>query len=160
MTSMVSNPQIHFEDLALGTEYISAARTITEADIVSFAGLSGDFNPLHIDREFAANTTHGERIAHGLLVLSVISGLSTRTALMTGLADQMVGLLNLECRFKQATKIGDTIYARLTIEGLRRTTKGETGVLTLNREAVNQKGDVVMESVWTLLVRCRSGRGK
>lgn len=156
MSAQVSGPQIYFDDLQVGTEYVSAARTICEADIISFAGLSGDFNPLHIDREFAANTTHGERIAHGLLVLSIISGLSTRTTLMLGLAEQMVGLLNLECRFRQATKIGDTIHARLTVAGLRRTSKDGTGVLTLNREAIDQAGRVVMESVWTLLVRCRS----
>ena len=160
MSGLVSDHQIHFEDLIIGMEYTSAARTITEADIVSFAGLSGDFNPLHIDREFAAKTTHGERIAHGLLVLSIISGLSTRTALMIGLADQMIGLLNLDCRFKKATKIGDTIHAHLKIADLRRTSKGGTGVLTLNRQAINQKGDVVMESVWTLLVRCQSGASK
>ena len=156
MTALTSNPQIYFDDLVIGTEYVSAARTICEADIVSFAGLSGDFNSLHIDREFAAKTVHGERIAHGLLVLAVISGLSTRTALMLGLADQMVGLLNLECSFKQATKIGDTIHARLTVADLRRTSKNDTGVLTLNREAIDQAGKVVMQSAWTLLVRCRS----
>lgn len=160
MTALASHPQIYFDDLVVGMEYISAARTICETDIISFAGLSGDFNPLHIDREFAAKTAHGERIAHGLLVLSIISGLSTRTALMLGLAEQMVGLLNLECRFRHATKIGDTIHARLTVAGLRRTSKDDTGVLTLNREAIDQTRRVVMESVWTLLVRCRSEGSK
>ena len=79
---------------------------------------------------------------------------------MIGLADQMVGLLNLECRFKKASKIGDTIHAHLKVAELRRTSKGETGVLTLNREAINQDGEPVMESIWTLLVRCRSDASK
>lgn len=160
MTTNGTPHQIYFEDLVIGMEYTSAARTITESDIVAFAGLSGDYNPLHVDSEFASQTPHGERIAHGLLVLSIISGLSTRTSLMIGLADQMVGLLNLECRFKKASKIGDTIHAHLKVAELRRTSKGETGVLTLNREAINQDGEPVMESIWTLLVRCRSDASK
>jgi len=148
-------PQLYFEDLVEGQEFHSAGRTVTEADIVAFAGLSGDYNQLHVDREFAANTMHGERIAHGLLVLSIVSGLSTRVSLMVGLGEQIVGLLNLECRFKRATKIGDTIRVRLRITNLRLTSSGDTGVLTLSRDAIDQNGNVVMESIWTLLVRAR-----
>lgn len=148
-------PRLFFEDLSEGQEFYSAGRTVTEADIVAFAGLSGDYNQLHVDREFAAATTHGERIAHGLLVLSIVSGLSTRVSLMVGLAEQIVGLLNLECRFKRATKIGDTIKVRLRITSLRLTSKGDTGVLTLSRDAIDQHGNVVMESIWTLLIRAR-----
>lgn len=155
MNANVDSPRLYFEDLVEGTEYASAGRTITEADIVAFAGLSGDYNQLHVDRDFAARTAHGERIAHGLLVLSVVSGLSTRVSLMAGLGEQIVGLLNLECRFKRATKIGDTIHVRLRIAGLRLTSKGDTGVLNLSREAVDQNGNVVMESSWTLLIKAR-----
>ena len=148
-------PRIFFEDLTEGAEFYSAGRTVTEADIVAFAGLSGDYNPLHVDRDFAAKTSHGERIAHGLLVLSIVSGLSTRVSLMSGLGEQIVGLLNLECRFKRATKIGDTIKVRLRITNLRLASKGDAGVVTLSRDAIDQHGKVVMESIWTLLVRAR-----
>ena len=146
---------LFFDDLAVGSTFVSAGRTVTEADIVAFAGLSGDYNQLHVDHEFASSTTHGERIAHGLLVLSIVSGLSTRVSLMVGLAEQIIGLLNLECKFRRATKIGDTIHVRLTIKDLRRTSKGDAGVLSLAREAIDQHGNVVMESMWTLLVRAR-----
>ena len=149
--------KLFFDDLVEGMEFESPGRTITESDIVAFAGLSGDYNQLHVDSEFAARTTHGERIAHGLLVLAITSGLSTRVVLMTGLAEQIIGLLNLECRFKQATKIGDTIQVRLRITELRATSKGDSGVMTLSRDAINQHGTVVMESVWKLLVRSRQG---
>lgn len=149
--------QLFFDDLLENMEFQSAGRTITESDIVAFAGLSGDYNQLHVDSEFAARTTHGERIAHGLLVLSIVSGLSTRVVLMIGLSEQIIGLLNLECRFKQATKIGDTIHVRLRITELRMTTKGDSGVMTLSRDAINQHGTVVMESIWKLLIRSRQG---
>lgn len=159
MTLSLDPPALFFDDLAEGMEFVSAGRTITESDIVSFAGLSGDYNQLHVDSEFASRTPHGERIAHGLLVLSIVSGLSTRVSLMVGLAEQMLGLLNLECRFKRATRIGDTIHVRLKITNLRRTSKGDSGVLTLSRDAINQRGDVVIESVWTLLVKAHGGSG-
>jgi len=136
-------------------EFMSAGRTITEADIVAFAGLSGDYNQLHVDAEFAATTVHGERIAHGLLVLSILSGLSTRVSLMLALGEQIVGLAGLECRWKRPAKIGDTLRVKLVVSDLRLTSKGDSGMVTLNRDAVNQREEVVMESVWKLLIRCR-----
>jgi acyl dehydratase len=151
-------PVLFFEDLCSGMQFTSAGRTVTEADIVAFAGLSGDYNPLHIDSEFASGTVHGARIAHGLLVLSILSGLSTRVPLMLALADTMVGLAALECRWKRATKIGDTLHVRLTVVELKPTSKGDKGVVVLNRDAINQHGDIVLESVWTLLLRCRDTR--
>ena len=149
--------QIYFDDLSVGIEFTSAGRTVTEGDIVAFAGLSGDFNQLHVDAEYAAATVHGERIAHGLLVLSILSGLSSRVPLMVGLGEQILGLLNLECAWKQATKIGDTLHVRLRVVELRRTSNGDNGVITIARDAVNQRGETVMESIWKLLVRCRDG---
>jgi acyl dehydratase len=152
-------PTATFEDLAVGMSFTSASRTVTEADVVAFAGLSGDYNLLHVDRHYAAGTVHGERIAHGLLVLSILSGLSTRTVLMQALGDAMIGLAGLECRWKKATKIGDTLRVRLTVVDLKRSSKGDRGVVTLNRDAINQNDEVVLESVWTLLVKCREPGG-
>ena len=154
--SEIALPHLFFEDLEVGMRFESAGRTVTEADIVAFAGLSGDYNQLHIDAEFAAKTTHGGRIAHGMLVLAIVSGLSTRVPLMLGLGEQIIGLLNLECRFKAATKIGDTLRVILTITELRATSKGDSGVMVLSRNAINQKGEVVMESIWKLLIKTRS----
>jgi acyl dehydratase len=155
--SSLETPSLFFEDLQVGMEVTSAGRTLTEADIVNFAGLSGDYNQLHVDAQFAAATKHGQRIAHGLLVLSIVSGLSTRTTLMTALGEQILGLLNLECRWKRACAIGDTLHVRLRIEDLRPTSNGQNGVVTLRRDAINQHGEVMMESEWKLLI---AGRGK
>jgi acyl dehydratase len=152
----LETPVLYFDDLAIGMEFTSAGRTITEADIVAFACLSGDYNALHVDREFAAGTVHGERIAHGLLVLSILSGLSTRIPLMLALGETIVGLANLECRFKRPAKIGDTIHVKFTVADLTPTSKGKNGLITLQRDAVNQRGEVVMESIWKLLIKCRA----
>lgn len=146
---------LYFEDLEVGMRFESVGRTVTETDIVAFSGLSGDYTQLHTDREYAAATQHGERIAHGMLVLAVVSGLSTRVPLMVGVSKQIIGLLNLECKFKSTTKIGDTLHVVLTIEELRLTSKGDSGVMVLSRNAVNQKGVVVMESIWKLLIKTR-----
>jgi acyl dehydratase len=154
----LETPVLFFEDLSPGMTFKSAARTVTEADIVAFAGLSGDYNPLHIDEEFAKGTVHGGRIAHGLLVLSILSGLSTRVTLMLALSSTMVGLAGLECSWKRSTKIGDTLHVRLTVMELKPTSKGDKGLVVLNREAVNQRGETVLESTWKLLVRCRGSK--
>jgi len=156
--STLDRQTLFFEDLSLGMQFDSAGRTVTEADIVAFAGLSGDYNQLHVDQHFAESTVHGGRIAHGLLVLSILSGLSTRVPLMQALGETIVGLAGLECRWKRATKIGDTLHVRLTVAELKPTSSGDKGVLVLNREAINQRNEVVLESVWTLLIRCRSGK--
>ena len=145
----------YFEDLAEGMTYESAARTVTEADVVAFAGLSGDYNALHIDEVYASGTVHGGRIAHGLLVLSILSGLCTRVPLMQSLGESIVGLGGLECKWKRPTKIGDTLHVRLEVTSLRRTSKGDRGIVVLQRDALNQHGEVVLESIWTLIVACR-----
>ena len=149
-------PVLYFEDLSVGMEFKSAGRTVTEADIVAFAGISGDYNQLHIDCEFAANTVHGERIAHGLLVLTILSGLSTRVSLMLALSETIIGLAGLECQFKRPTKIGDTLHVMLTVAELSPTSKGKSGLIILHRDAINQRGEVVLESIWKLLIKCRS----
>ncbi len=155
-TGLLTTPTpAYFEDLAVGMQFLSAGRTVTEADVVAFAGLSGDYNQLHVDAEFAQKSVHGARIAHGLLVLSILSGLSTRVPLMQALGDTMVGLAGLECKWRVATKIGDTLHVRLSIVDLKPTSKGDKGLVMLKREALNQRAEVVLDSMWTLLVRCR-----
>ena len=96
----------YFEEFAISDKVISQGRTITEADIVAFAGLSGDYNPIHIDAEFAKAGMFGERIAHGLLILSIASGLAWQLGFMAGTAD---AFLSLDWKFAGATKIGDTL---------------------------------------------------
>ncbi|ALE73507.1 acyl dehydratase [Pseudonocardia sp. EC080610-09] len=148
---------VYFDDLVPGSSWTTAGRTVTETDVVSFAGLSGDYNRLHVDAEFAATTPFGERVAHGLLVLSVASGLSTRLAVSEAMAPNILGLLDLQCRWPGPTRFGDTIHVVLTIEDCRATSRPGRGVVTMTREVVNQRGETVMVSTWKLLVRARDG---
>ena len=146
---------LFYEDLNVGDTFTTSARTVTEADVVNFAGLSADYNSLHVDAEFAASTPHGGRIAHGLLVLAITSGLCTRLPLMKFLEPSILGLAHLECTFRMPCKIGDTLHARLTIADKSPGKKPDRGTLVMHRVAVNQRGEEVMVSVWHLVVKSR-----
>lgn len=155
--SAVAKPMF-LDDLRVGDVHLTAGRTVTESDIVSFAGLSGDYNSLHVDAEFASGTPHGARIAHGLLVLSISSGLSTRLAFSEAIAPNVLGLLDLQCRWPATTRIGDTIRVRLTITEIGSTSKPDRGLLSMTRDTLKQDGTVVMTSTWKLLVRMRGSQ--
>lgn len=144
-----------FEDLHPGDQFDSPTRTITEADVVNFACLSADFNRLHVDAEYAKGTPYGQRIAHGLLVLAVMSGLVTRMLLNQHLEPNLVGLLDIQCRFPKPTFIGDTVHVRVAVAEKTAASKPDRGVVAFRREVVNQRGEVVVEGVWKLLVRRR-----
>lgn len=103
----------YFEEFEIGDEVETAARTVTETDVMLFAGLSGDYNQLHTDAEFARGTLFGERIAHGLLGLSIASGLASRLGFVEGTAEAFTGL---EWKFRGPIKIGDTIRVRLKVQ--------------------------------------------
>jgi len=144
---------IFFEDLEVGTEVATARRMLTEADIVMFAGASGDYNPLHVDDQFVReHTPFRGRIAHGLLVLSMSSGLRS------DLDDvQSVAYLELQRRFLAPVYPGDTIQARWRVEELRRSrSRPDTGVVTLGVEVVNQHGEVVQRGTDVWLVSSRT----
>jgi acyl dehydratase len=151
----VENYVMHFEDVEVGDRFETSGRTITEADIVNFAGLSADYNSLHVDAEFAATTQHGQRIAHGLLVLAITSGLTTRLPLMKFLEPSIIGLANLECRWLKPSRIGDTIHAVVEIAEKIDGRKPDRGTMLMKRLAVNQHGETVMESAWKIVVRRR-----
>jgi acyl dehydratase len=142
----------YYEDLRVGQEFTGPRRTITEADIVGFAQLSGDWNPLHTDEEFARTGRFGARIAHGLLTLSAVTGLMDRAALFDGSA---VAMLGVEWRFVRPVFIGDTIGFRMTVESLRLTSDGRYGVVGRRFEVLNQRGEVVQEGSLPLLVARR-----
>jgi acyl dehydratase len=141
----------YFDDIGLGEEYESPGRTVTEADIVIFAGLSGDYNVLHTDAEFMKRSLYGERIAHGLLGLAVQAGLFTRaTAAYATLA-----FVGLRWKFKGPIKIGDTIRLRAKVVGKTETEKPDRGLVTVQRTLVNQRSEVVQEGETDLLVERR-----
>ncbi len=143
--------------LEVGSAFQSPGRTITETDIVSFACLSGDFNRLHVDAEFAKGTPFGQRIAHGLLVLSILSGLTTQSSGYRRLEPYVLALLDLRCRFPKPTFIGDTIVVRVTVtEKINNYRPGKDKVV-FRREAVNQRGDIVVQADFAMLMRPMQG---
>lgn len=142
-----------FEDLVVGEADVSPARTIGEADVVAFAGLSGDYNPLHVDRDFAAGTQFGERIAHGLLGTVIASGLFTATALSRSLQNALVAMLATEVRYQAPIRFGDTIRVAAEITQLRETSGGDRGVATIERQVLNQRNEVVQVIVTPMLIR-------
>ena len=132
---------VFFEDVAVGQEFTSPGRTVTEADIVLFAGLSGDYNVLHTDAEHMKSSIFGERIAHGLLGLSIEQGLAGR-----GEPAAAHGVLSgLKWKFKGPIKIGDTVHVRSRIAAKKDGPDAGWGFVTVERQLVNQKGDVVQE---------------
>jgi acyl dehydratase len=143
----------YLEDLTAGDEFTSAARTITESDVVAFAGLSGDFNPIHTDVEFARDTPYGQRVVYGLLGLSILTGLLDRTGLFSGTAIAMLGIR--DWTFTAPLFIGDTIRFRLTIVDVRRARSGDRGVVQRYFELINQRDEVVQKGHIDILVRAR-----
>ena len=154
---MSFTPQhLFFDDVEVGQSWESLSRTVTETDIVNFAGISGDFNPIHMDHEFARTTPFRKPIAHGLLIFSIGSGLGL-------FAPPMRTLAVLEIRewtFKAPVGAGDTIRVRGTVIQKEERARGRRGVITWKREIMNQDGKVVQEGTSVTLVEGRAGRNK
>jgi len=142
------------EDFSIGETFQTSARTITEADVVNFAGLSGDFSPIHIDEEFSHRSFYGRRVVHGLLVLAIASGLRTRLGLYDTTLLAFLGIDRL--MFRAPVFIGDTIHVRLTVVSTRTTSTPGRGVLTLTMDVVNQRAEVVQSANTALLLRSRA----
>lgn len=149
--------RIYLDDIEVGQEWRSARRTVTEADVMAFCGVSGDFNPLHTDEIFVREETPFRgRIAHGLLVLAIASGLRSE-------ADDwhLIAYLEAQRRFLAPTYPGDTIHARWRVESVRRSrSRPSTGVVTLSVEVVNQDGGVVQTGTDVVLVGARTDGGE
>jgi len=145
---------LFFEDFNLGDRWKTKGRTVTEADIVNFAGISGDFNRLHMDEEFAKGTIFGRRIAHGLLGLAISSGMSQGLGIMEG---TIMAFLGLSWEFLKPIFIGDTVHLEVEVAELRETSKQDRGIVTFGTELVNQNGDVVQKGTRKIMVRRKSG---
>lgn len=139
----------YFEEFTVGERFVTRARTITEADMVAFAGLTGDYNPLHVDAEFAKKTIYGERIAHGLLGLSYAVGLAATLGLTEG---TVIAFLGLTWSFTKPIKIGDTIHVEQTVKSLRETKKPDRGIVVFETRVINQRGEIVQEGERTLMI--------
>jgi len=143
---------MYFEEMPEGLEMVSPARTVTEADVVQFAGLSGDYNPLHTDAEYARGTRFGQRIAHGLLGLSIASGLANRLGFIESTA---IAFMGLEWKFKAPILIGDTIAMTARVVRKRAIPRLGGGVVVLAVAVKNQRGETTQEGEWSVLVKSR-----
>lgn len=142
----------YFEEIHLGDVMLSQGRTITEADIVNFGNVIGDFNPLHFDTEYTRNTLFGQRIAHGMLTLSFATGLVNMMGANLG---TILAFKGLQFEFKQPVFIGDTIRVRTTVTDRRESSRQPGGWITHKVEIINQNDEVVQEGSWTALVAFR-----
>ena len=140
-----------FQDLSIGEAWESVSRTITQAEISLFAGLSGDFNALHVDHEAARLGSFGQPVAHGLLGLAIASGLGTTAPRV----DTLAFLEILSWSFRHPIAIGDTIRVITRVEALEPRARGRRGVVTWDRQVINQREEVVQEGQTRTLVRGR-----
>ena len=139
---------LYFEDFIIGVEHVTRGRTITESDVMNFAGLSGDFIELHTNEEYARQSPYGRRIAHGMLTLSISTGLMTRMNLITDTVVAFYGIDKL--RFVKPVFIGDTIHVKKKVADTM--AKGGTaGVVTFDTTVLNQNGEAVLV-YWDKLV--------
>ena len=142
----------YFDEFESTYTIVSPARTITEHDVCAFAGLSGDYNPLHTDSEFARETPFGERIAHGMLGLSVATGLAARLGFIDGTA---LAFLGLDWKFRKPILLGDTIHVVVAVTGKKEMPSMGGGIVTFDVRVVNQRDEVVQKGSWNMLVRSR-----
>jgi acyl dehydratase len=144
---------MYWEEWEIGAEFESPARTVTEADIVMFAGLSGDYNPLHVNEEYCKTTIFGTRIAHGPLVYAITAGLLFQLHLYDDTLIAFLGFENL--KFTGPVKAGDTIHAKIKVLEKRETSRPDRGVMKRELRVFNQRGEVVQEAIQNFLLKRR-----
>ncbi len=142
----------YFSDFEVGQRFVSGGRTITEADVVNFAGISGDYNPLHTDQSFAEKTPFGQRIAHGMLAASISTGLGQTLGIFEGTT---LALMEQRFAYKAPMFFGDTIRLSLTVESVKASSKGGKGVVFFKAEILKQDETVAVDGSWTVLFRDR-----
>jgi 3-hydroxybutyryl-CoA dehydratase len=144
---------MYFEDYSIDQVRTSRGRTVTEADIVNFAGLSGDFVELHMNEEYAKQGPFGRRIAHGALIFSISTGLMVQ---MTSDLEAIVAFRGVDqLRFVAPVFIGDTIHVtKKTID--KQSKDGIRGLVTFETTVVNQDGKPVLTYMDRLMVKCRA----
>jgi acyl dehydratase len=148
-------PGLYFEDFFVGQKNISAVRSMTEEDILSFAGLTGDNNKIHVDEEFARRTPYGRRIAHGLLGLSMAVGLLMKTGMLD---DTVIAFREiLEWKFTKPVFIGDEIHAEIEVTQMKQMPRLRGGLVLVAMDVKNQRGETAMQGTLSVLVSSKPG---
>jgi acyl dehydratase len=143
---------MYFEEFEVGQEIQTSARTITETDLVNFAGLSGDFNFIHTNAEAAKVTPFGARVAHGMLVASIATGLAVQQGFIDGTT---LAFRELTWKFTRPVFIGDTIHVQVTITATKPMARLGGGLVTFDANVLNQHGDVVHKGEWKMLIKSK-----
>ena len=143
----------YFEDFTIGETLISAEHTLTAADIAIFANLTGDHNLLHTDDAFAAESIYGRRIAHGLLVQSIASGLAVSNGDLAGSA---IGLRHIECKLSLPVFIDDNIHVKMTVAEKKPLQRLSVGNISVQFRVINQEEQTVQKGTWQILVKLRN----
>ncbi len=143
---------MYFEEFEVGLEIYTAARTITEADIVNFAGLSGDFNFIHTNEEGARETPFGKRVAHGMLVASIATGLAVQQGFIDGTT---LAFRELTWKFTKPVFIGDTVYTQIKVSAVKAMARLGGGLVTFDARVVNQNDNVVHKGEWKMLIKSK-----
>jgi len=146
---------LFFEEFSTGQKIISVGRTITESDVVSFAGLTGDYNLIHTDMEYSKTTPFGQRVAHGLLCLSIGMGLATRTGFIEGTVLAFREIMSW--KFVKPVFIGDTIHIELEVLETKEIRRLGGGLIQIKADIKNQHGDVTARGTWEALIASRPG---
>ncbi len=143
---------LYFEQFVIGLTATSPSRTITAADIMAFANLSGDFNQVHTDAEFAKTTQYGQRIAHGLLIQSIASGLIIQTGVLEG---TVVAFREMTCKFSAPVFIGDSIRVTLEVVETKAMRRLNVGNVLVQFRVIKQDDTIVQRGDWRFLVKLR-----
>lgn len=139
----------YFEEYVVGESMTTRGRTITEADIVQFGSLTGDFNPMHFDAEYMQTHLLGKRVAHGMLTLSYAVG----QAYQLGFLERTVlAFRAIEMKFSEAVYIGDTIHVEITVKETKEAARLGGGLVTFEVKIVNQAGKTVQKGDWVVLI--------
>ena len=143
---------LFFEDFEVGQEFATTRRTVTDGDVVNFACLTGDFNPIHIDEVTASEGPFKKRIAHGLLGVAIMNGQMNQLGIFEGTTIAKAEDTN---RYKAPIFIGDTVSTLIKIVGVKPSTKGGKGTVLADTYVINQRGEVVTESSNVILIKGR-----
>ena len=141
---------LYFEEFDVGQEMLTPARTITETDIVNFAGVSGDFTSIHTDAVYTETTLLGQRVAHGLLIVSIVTGLAARSGFLEGTALALREIT--DWKFSKPVFIGDTIHAEFEVKDKKPLPRLGGGAIILLIRVINQKDEIVMKGRFNLLM--------
>jgi acyl dehydratase len=149
MAAETAQKGLFYEDFEIGMTMRTRGRTITETDIVQFAGLTGDYNPMHTDAEYMKDSMFGQRIAHGMLTLSYAVGQAYQLGFMEG---TVLAFRGLDMKFSLPVFIGDTLHSELTVREKKDAARLGGGMVTIEVKILNQQGKAVQSGTWTVLI--------